>query len=45
LAKSQADPHRGHAAVELALVMPVVVVFMLLINGWTVKVARLKVIK
>jgi Flp pilus assembly protein TadG len=31
LAKSQADPHRGQAAVELALVMPVVVVFMLLI--------------
>ncbi|NBO53250.1 MAG: pilus assembly protein [Actinobacteria bacterium] len=31
MAKSQADPHRGQAAVELALVMPVVVVFMLLI--------------
>lgn len=31
MAKSQADPPRGQAAVELALVMPVVVVFMLLI--------------
>lgn len=31
MAKSRAESHRGQAAVELALVLPVVVVFMLLI--------------
>lgn len=31
MAKWQAESHRGQAAVEIALVMPVVVVFMLLI--------------